>query len=287
VPEVRQFDDPAEQVMNFPFGSPLKKVEQTDRSPKKVFVLGVYASAVHAKWLAPDGSIKVKALAVASEPAIHILERRRARGHHQADQYPARSRHLSSGRSSVQRPIGNALNDLFLKPLGYTRDDAWLSDLLPYSRINVNQQAAGLVLFLRESRTRTSGEGGANTWSANRQDVDLAFAGGPAGVGRTPTTMRVLSPLPGKLNPFCKATYGKGFFMHTCQYLRVPNLCPTLKSIVPAKVTILAGGSQNEETIQNEKAGRCVLLHVAMGKMLSHNRPHSSQRSRTLCSGRA
>lgn len=33
----------------FPFGSQLKKVEQADKSPKKVFVLGVYASAVHAK----------------------------------------------------------------------------------------------------------------------------------------------------------------------------------------------------------------------------------------------
>lgn len=30
----------------FPFSSPLKKVEQTDRIPKKVFVLGVYVSAV-------------------------------------------------------------------------------------------------------------------------------------------------------------------------------------------------------------------------------------------------
>jgi len=36
-------------------------------------------------------------------------------------------------------PSGNALDDPFLKLLGYTRDDAWLSDLLPYSRINVNQ----------------------------------------------------------------------------------------------------------------------------------------------------
>jgi hypothetical protein len=54
----------------FPFGSPVRLVEQTDRTPKKVFVLGVYASAVHARWLAPDGSVLIQALAVASEPSI-------------------------------------------------------------------------------------------------------------------------------------------------------------------------------------------------------------------------
>jgi len=30
----------------FPFGKQVHTVEQTDRAPKKVFVLGVYASAV-------------------------------------------------------------------------------------------------------------------------------------------------------------------------------------------------------------------------------------------------
>lgn len=33
----------------FTFGEPVLKVEQKDKSPKKVFILGVYASAVHAK----------------------------------------------------------------------------------------------------------------------------------------------------------------------------------------------------------------------------------------------
>ncbi len=54
----------------FPFGRPLKRLVQADRSPKKVFVLGVYASAVHARWVGPDNRIKVRALAVASEPYI-------------------------------------------------------------------------------------------------------------------------------------------------------------------------------------------------------------------------
>jgi len=55
---------------SFPFGQPLVPVKQQDRSPKKVFILGVYASAVHAKWRNEIGNVLVQALAVASEPYI-------------------------------------------------------------------------------------------------------------------------------------------------------------------------------------------------------------------------
>ncbi len=54
----------------FPFGQKLLQVKQLDRSPKKAFVLGVYASAVHARWLDKKGKQIVSALAVASEPEI-------------------------------------------------------------------------------------------------------------------------------------------------------------------------------------------------------------------------
>ena len=37
-------------MLTFPFGMPIMPVQQADRSPKRVFVLGVYASAVHARW---------------------------------------------------------------------------------------------------------------------------------------------------------------------------------------------------------------------------------------------
>ena len=36
--------------MQYPFGEKVHRLVQEDRSPKRVFVLGVYASAVHAKW---------------------------------------------------------------------------------------------------------------------------------------------------------------------------------------------------------------------------------------------
>lgn len=57
-------------LWSFPFGQPVRNVVQTDRTPKQVFLLGVYASAVHAKWVGKDNKLTVNALAVASEPYI-------------------------------------------------------------------------------------------------------------------------------------------------------------------------------------------------------------------------
>ena len=57
-------------VGTFPFGQPVLRVVQRDRGPKRVFVLGVYASAVHARWIGPDGRQRIGAVAVASEPEI-------------------------------------------------------------------------------------------------------------------------------------------------------------------------------------------------------------------------
>lgn len=54
----------------FPFGQPVQEVVQAERSPKPVFVLGVYASAVHARWVSTNNKTLVTALAVASEPYI-------------------------------------------------------------------------------------------------------------------------------------------------------------------------------------------------------------------------
>lgn len=125
----------------FPFGSELKNVEQQDKSPKKVFVLGVYASAVHAKWIGVDGKVKVNALAVASEPyifwkgdgATEIIDQIKI---------PSTLGTLIPADERFNGPSGNVLDEMFLKPFGYTREDAWLCDLLPYSRINPNQQKA-------------------------------------------------------------------------------------------------------------------------------------------------
>ena len=54
---------------HYPFGEVVHSLVQVDRSPKKVFVLGVYASAVHAKWRKGNKVVSA-AIAVASEPRI-------------------------------------------------------------------------------------------------------------------------------------------------------------------------------------------------------------------------
>ena len=112
------------------------------KSSKKVFVLGVYASAVHARWVDKQGKTKVSALAVASEPEIfwtgedaeEIISKINIPSELGKLLVP-KSKHLNG-------PSGRALDELFLKPLGLSRKDAWLCDLIPESRVNENQAKA-------------------------------------------------------------------------------------------------------------------------------------------------
>ena len=124
---------------NFPFGQPVKKVEQFDKSPKKVFILGVYASAVHAKWISAEGKTLVNALAVASEPYIFwkgdctelILNRIKL---------PMGAGKLIPAEEKFNGPSGKVLDEEYLAPLGLSRDDCWLCDLVPYSMLNPGQE---------------------------------------------------------------------------------------------------------------------------------------------------
>jgi hypothetical protein len=53
-----------------PFGQPVLPVWQRDRSAQQVFLLGVYAGTVHARWIGSDNRTRIAAAAVASEPEI-------------------------------------------------------------------------------------------------------------------------------------------------------------------------------------------------------------------------
>ncbi len=125
----------------YPFGQKVMPVEQKSRTPKKVFVLGVYASAVHAKWLDPDGKLNVQALAVASEPYIFW------RGDGVNDildniTVPKECGSLLPANPKFNGPSGIILDKKFLAPLKIDRTDCWLADLLPESRLNLNQLKA-------------------------------------------------------------------------------------------------------------------------------------------------
>ena len=125
----------------FPFGQPLKKVIQESKTPKKVFILGVYASAVHARWIDSKGKQKVAALAVASEPEI-FWTGENADKIISAIEIPKELGKLVTPGKNLNGPSGRTLDEKILSPLGLTRKDAWLCDLLPESRVNENQQKA-------------------------------------------------------------------------------------------------------------------------------------------------
>ena len=125
----------------FPFGQPVRPVVQEDRGPKDVFVLGVYASAVHAHWVGLNGRTVVRALGVASEPYIFW------RGENAAEiisriAVPDAAGRLVPADSRLNGPSGQALDDQFLTPLNLTREKAWLCDLVPHSCKNTGQAAA-------------------------------------------------------------------------------------------------------------------------------------------------
>ena len=125
-------------IYHFPFGEVLHRLVQQDRTPKKVFILGVYSSAVHARW--NNGNNGCRALAVASEPRIFWDgNEEEAREIISRIKIPKELGTLEPAGSHLNGPSAKTLDDHILKPLGFTRDDAWLCDLLPETRLNKGQ----------------------------------------------------------------------------------------------------------------------------------------------------
>lgn len=123
----------------FPFGQELHPLVQEDRTAKKVFVLGVYASAVHARWK-KDGQIVCQALAVASEPRIFWDgNEEEAREIIRQIAIPSELGYLEPAGKQLNGPSAKVLDENILAPLGFTRKDAWLCDCLPETRLNPSQ----------------------------------------------------------------------------------------------------------------------------------------------------
>lgn len=131
------------QDFTFPFGQELKNVNQKDTTPKNIFVLGVYASAVHAKWLDTNGRVLIKALAVASEPDIFWTgDSTEALKIINGIKVPQGLGSLIPAECTYNGPSGRCLDSNFLYPLNYTRENAWLCDLVPHSCQNPSQKSA-------------------------------------------------------------------------------------------------------------------------------------------------
>ena len=171
----------------FPFGQPVHRVKQADRTPKRVFVLGVYASAVHARWCDAKGKQIVKALGVASEPYIFW------RGEGVEDivaaiDVPQEAGRLEPAVRNLNGPSGRSIDEDFLEPLGLTRADAWLCDLVPYSCMNrgqadaVRRAYAPLVEQLALPRENWPRPPDKYTNAARREDIAAELLESAAGV---------------------------------------------------------------------------------------------------------
>lgn len=123
----------------YPFGEQVHPLVQKDRTPKKAFILGVYASAVHARWIRGN-DIVCRALAVASEPRIFWdgnvdeAEAIISRIH-----VPESAGRLIPADLAYNGPSAKVLDERILAPLGLTRADTWLCDCLPETRLNPGQ----------------------------------------------------------------------------------------------------------------------------------------------------
>ena len=128
-------------IGTFPFGQPVNEVIQRDRTPKHVFVLGVYASAVHARWINLNKKTVIKALAVASEPYIFWCGEN-AESIVQKIPIPKELGDLVPACQIYNGPSGRALDDFILNPLKLDRKEVWLCDLITHSCVNAKQLCA-------------------------------------------------------------------------------------------------------------------------------------------------
>jgi uracil-DNA glycosylase len=122
----------------FPFGAPvLPRGVDLPTKPHPVLVLGAYPSALHVRWTPPAGfGAAVTALPVDNEPTPfwdgnpdqrdELVERWRA------DYFKDIWGTASPAR--LNGPCGSELEAKWLRPLGYTRADAFITDCLPTAR---------------------------------------------------------------------------------------------------------------------------------------------------------
>jgi hypothetical protein len=126
----------------FPFGSPIQPVTWRHLGPRPVLIIGVYPSAVHARWLDGDGRTRIRALAVANEPEP-FWTGQDAEKHLAAvaATAPAVVGRLvaASGHNGLS---GQALDGSVLVPLGLTRNHVRIADIDNRYMANPAQQQA-------------------------------------------------------------------------------------------------------------------------------------------------
>lgn len=133
-----------DEEFRFPFGAPLVPAAAKPPSKKvKAFVVGVYSSAVHARWVSAQGRTICKALAVAPEPwsfwdgtgADEIVAAAN-------QEVPSGAGSLVPADKAFNGPSGLALDRLFVRPLGLSRANTWITDLHDLYYLSEGNEAA-------------------------------------------------------------------------------------------------------------------------------------------------
>jgi hypothetical protein len=125
----------------FPFGRKVFKISQIDRTPKPVFVLGVYGSAVFAQFNTVNSELPIRYLPIDNEPGIFWNGDQKTVKKIISDlNIPKTVGKLTPEISSVNGIIGKAFDKYYLHPLKLNRDQIWICNLIPYYVLNKNER---------------------------------------------------------------------------------------------------------------------------------------------------
>lgn len=126
----------------FAFGKPLLPVKVRSRGRRRVFVIGVYPSALHARWVAPDRKTISRAIAIDNEPEPFWKGEDAAERISQINvSIPRAAGNLIEPGSAFNGPSGIALDRSYLGPMGFMRRDCWITDLQNVYLANAGQIA--------------------------------------------------------------------------------------------------------------------------------------------------
>ena len=117
----------------FPFGQPVLPRPPSAASPRPVFILGAYPSALHVAWKPLGAGRPIRAVAVENEPEP-FWDGENEEAHIAAWKQAVRFDARPLGRIAPAGPLngvnGRWLSENVLAPLGITRADVWLTDVL-------------------------------------------------------------------------------------------------------------------------------------------------------------
>lgn len=125
----------------FPFGNPVLRVQQIERDPKPVFILGVYGSAVYGQFKTKKSQLSIRYLPIANEPEIFWSGGQDLVRKIISDlKIPKEIGKLSPELSIVNGFMGKSLDKYFLNPLKIKREQVWICNLIPHHVLNKNER---------------------------------------------------------------------------------------------------------------------------------------------------